>query len=312
MKSVIRAITPAPLWDLARDVVTRIKSPRAGLSVTQYWTEHLVHSPLFTDAEASRNFIDWRTRMSLGYAELMPFQGHDGKVVLDYGCGPGIELTGIGLYSKPKALYGADISSAGLEKARLRTKLHGMECKLLLLTQGGGIPLESSSVDFVHCSGVLHHTPDPVSILKEFRRILVPGGTANVMVYSYPSVYMHLYVAYMKRVLAGKRYGQMSKEEVFRISTDGPTCPISRAYRIEEFIGEAAAAGLQAVFKGAGMENGSEMKNLHLRWDAIADSRLDPESRAFLDELTFDDRGRPVSGGNTAGVHACYELTRPR
>jgi ubiquinone/menaquinone biosynthesis C-methylase UbiE len=312
MKAVLRAITPAPLWELAREVVTRMKSPRAGLSVTQYWTEHLVHSPLFTDQEASRNFIDWRTRMSLGYAELMPFTGHDGKTVLDYGCGPGIELTGIGLYSKPKALYGADISSAGLEKARLRTQLHGIPCQLLLLKQGGGIPLESASVDFVHCSGVLHHTPDPVSILKEFARILVPGGTANVMIYNYASIYMHLYVAYMKRVLGGKRYRRLSKEEVFRISTDGPTCPISRAYRVEDFIEEARTAGLQAAFKGAGMENGSEMKTLNLRWDAIADARLDPESRAFLDELTFDERGRPVHRGRTAGVHACYQLTKVR
>lgn len=310
MKSVIKAITPAPLWDLAREVVTRFKSPRAGLGVTEYWTAHHVHSPVFGDGQVSRNFIDWRNKISLGYAELMPFQGHDGKVVVDYGCGPGIELTGLGLYSKPRLLYGVDVSSSALEKAGMRTRLHGIDCKLLLLSQETGtIPIESSSVDLVHCSGVLHHTPNPVAILKEFRRILVPQGTANVMVYNYESVYMHLYVAYMKRLLIS-RYRQLPKEEVFRISTDGPTCPISKAFKVDEFIDMARTAGFEARFKGAAMENGSEMKNLNLRWDAIADARLDPESRAFLYELTFDDRGRPVYRGNTAGCHACYELTR--
>jgi SAM-dependent methyltransferase len=242
----------------------------------------------------------------------MPFGGHDGKVVVDYGCGPGIELTGLGLYSKPARLYGVDVSASALEKAKRRAGVHGIECTLLHLGQeSGAIAIDSESVDHVHCSGVLHHTPDPASILREFRRILKPGATANIMVYHHDSVYMHLYVAYMKMVLRS-RYKGLSREEVFRVSTDGPTCPISRAYTADGFLTLARQAGLDGVCTGAAMENGSEMKNLPLRWDAIADPRLDPQSRAFLYELTFDERGRPVYRGRTAGVHVCFQLRRPR
>ncbi|MCG2722647.1 MAG: class I SAM-dependent methyltransferase [Thermodesulfovibrionales bacterium] len=286
-----------------------MRSPRAGLSVSDYWTQHHVFSPSIEDREESLRFIDWRNKIYLGTQELMPFPGHDGKVVMDYGCGPGIELAGLGLYSKTAKLYGVDVSPTALEKAKSRISLHGLDVEFILVNAGGGIPIPSASVDLIHCSGVLHHTEDPESILKEFRRILKLDGKVNVMIYNYESVFMHLYVAYIKMLLEGSsRYRGWSREDVFRVNTDGPTCPISKAYRVEEFVRLATRTGFNARFKGAAMENGAEMKNLHLRWDAIADRRLDSESRDFLYDLTFDNRGRPEYCGRTAGVHACYEL----
>jgi 2-polyprenyl-3-methyl-5-hydroxy-6-metoxy-1,4-benzoquinol methylase len=37
--------------------------------------------------------------------------------------------------------------------------------------------------DHIHCAGVLHHTEDPERILRDFRRMLNPGGEARVMIY---------------------------------------------------------------------------------------------------------------------------------
>ena len=55
-----------------------------------YWTRHNVtlHAA-FPTVEASLEYFDWRNDQYPGYIDLMPVQGQDGKVVLDYGCGPG-------------------------------------------------------------------------------------------------------------------------------------------------------------------------------------------------------------------------------
>jgi SAM-dependent methyltransferase len=179
----------------------------------------------------------------------------------------------------------------------------------------GKLPITSNSVDLIHCSGVLHHTPDPISIMKEFKRILKDGGKAQIMVYNYDSIFLHLYVAYTKMILDKKRifskniYQGMSKKDVFKLHTDGLHCPISNCWKPEEFIDMAKNAGMKCKFKGAAPAISSEMKVLPLRLDAITDYRLDSESRNFLYALTFDNRGIPLYNNRVAGINACFELT---
>jgi ubiquinone/menaquinone biosynthesis C-methylase UbiE len=46
------------------------------------------------------------------------------------------------------------------------------------------LPLETSSVDVVYSSGVLHHSPDIARSIAEIHRVLKPGGKAYVMLYA--------------------------------------------------------------------------------------------------------------------------------
>src|SRR5690348_12306488 len=150
----------------------------------EHWTEsNVTYHRKYQNAEESLRHFEWRSSLYVGYLDLMPVAGFDGKTVLDFGCGPGHDLVGFGAYSRPARLIGVDVSPTSLDEARARLALHGINAELI--RQGADevrIPLPDGSVDHVHSSGVLHHTPDPVVHLKELRRVLKPGGTMNLMI----------------------------------------------------------------------------------------------------------------------------------
>ncbi|MGE0385648.1 MAG: class I SAM-dependent methyltransferase [Gammaproteobacteria bacterium] len=286
------------------------RSP-AAKSSQAYWTGvNVTEHHRFRSAQESLQYLRWRNAIYLDYGELMPVGGVDGKVVLDYGCGPGHDVIGFGTQSRPARLIGMDVSPTSLAEARERASLHGFAVEFVRIDENDvRLPLEDASIDVIHSSGVLHHTPDPVRIMGEFRRVLKPGGYVQVMVYNHDSIFLHLLVGYLKRVLEPGFEG-LSRRQVFTRSTDGPGCPISECYRPAEWIALCARAGFDASYRGAAIST-MEMSILNRRFDAIHDRRLDEDSREFLLALRFDDRGVPRFQGHTAGIDACYELRMP-
>jgi hypothetical protein len=126
------------------------------------------------------------------------------------------------------------------------------------------------------------------------------------MVYNRDSVWMHLYVAYMKRLIENVFHG-LTLEEAFARTTDGEDCPVVNVYRPREFISLAAEAGFDAEFTGSAVSM-HEAKILCHRFDAIQDCRTPEASRQFLLELTYDEHGMPWYRGNRAGVDGCFLL----
>lgn len=283
-----------------RSASNRLAPVDAGTEVANFWSANHVPAPDARSVADSLNHYSWRNRQYLGYLEMMPVAGADGKVVLDFGCGPGSDLVGFGHYSRPARLIGIDLSAQALALARQRLQLHGIQAELLhQMPTSERIPLETGSVDLVHSSGVVHHTVDPRAVLAEFRRVLRPDGHAQIMIYHYDSVYVHLNVAY-ERIVVEQRYGGMSLREAFSHTTDGEDCPISRCYTFEEFGELAVSAGLRCEFVGAAISM-MEMRSLPLRFDALQDERFNTQSAEFLYELAFNERGLPVYRGRVAG-----------
>jgi SAM-dependent methyltransferase len=283
----------------------------AANTVAQYWTRYNVtlHRD-FRSAEESLAYLRWRNDQYFGYAELMPADRQDGRVVLDFGCGPGHDLVGFATSSNPARLIGVDVSPSSLAEARDRLALHRRVCEFIQLDPAATeLPLDRSSVDYVHASGVLHHVPDVLAWLREFRRVLRPDGEARIMVYNHDSVWMHLFVAYMKRLVEGTLL-DLTLEEAFARTTDGEDCPIANVYRPAEFIALAAETGFAAEFTGAAVSM-HEAKILPHRFDAIQDRRTPEPSRRFLLDLQIDDRGFPRYRGHGAGIDGCF-LLKPR
>lgn len=128
---------------------------------------------------ADRHYRDGRNtfisdRFRLVMAEIDALHLDRNAVVADIACGPGFVLEGIA--SKGLTPIGLDGSVDMLRVARARV---GSRVPLI---QGDArhLPFPDESLNLLVSTGLLEYLPDPVEVLREFHRVLVPGGTAIV------------------------------------------------------------------------------------------------------------------------------------
>jgi SAM-dependent methyltransferase len=294
--------------------VIRDRGDRGETEVDSYWAGHTVRAPSFLSRRASERYLEWRFREYPLFRELTGLWGnHEGEVVMDYGCGPGNDLTGLALHSGARRLIGVDVSEAALGRAAERLALHGVEpgrVELLRISDSDpAVPLEDGSVDFALSLGVIRHTSDPLVVLREIARVMKPGATGRIMVYNRDSIWLHLYTAYERMVLEGAFAG-LDVESAFARNTDGPDCPIARCYRHGDFLALLSEAGLEGRYAG-GYLSRQELESLETGWSrALADERLADAHRDFLRQLAFDPAGRPMHRGFHAGVGGVYWIRR--
>lgn len=145
------------------------------MSSTVFWSQNQVGGP-YHSLEESQHALVERQRLYPSLLDLMPVV-HPGKTVLDYGCGPGHDTLLFCLNGAGHVFY-YDISPLALEIVDARLEMHGVE-NLASPVERAHLP----KVDYVHCAGVLHHTEDPLGILKDLRACLRRSGRARVMIY---------------------------------------------------------------------------------------------------------------------------------
>jgi 2-polyprenyl-3-methyl-5-hydroxy-6-metoxy-1,4-benzoquinol methylase len=94
-----------------------------------------------------------------------------GKRVLDAGCGPGI-------YSEELLARGADLVAVdgSAEMVQLARKRLGRRARVLHANLAEPLPFAASEFDLVVCALVIHHLDDREACLREFSRVLRPGG----------------------------------------------------------------------------------------------------------------------------------------
>lgn len=104
------------------------------------------------------------------YSEVF---GNEKKEVLNVGCGPGTEalvLADMGFH-----VTGLDFSTKMVEVARFNSEKYGIRYDVV---QGDAmdLPFEDESFDFVASNYALWSIPDPEKTMKEWLRVLRPGG----------------------------------------------------------------------------------------------------------------------------------------
>lgn len=139
--------------------------------MTAYWEEHQVGGP-YADINGSRQALAARQELFPKLLQLMPVDRYWDKTVLDYGCGPGHDTL---LFSyNGAAVFFTDSSPLALQITNQRLSMHDLYAVEV-------DPHDLPEVAHVHCAGVLHHTEQPLEILRELREVC--GEDANIMVY---------------------------------------------------------------------------------------------------------------------------------
>lgn len=99
---------------------------------------------------------------------------HLGRVV-DVGCGTGFLGLGLAAAGQVDDLHLVDLSPGMLSRARRNADSLGVDATFLEGT-AADLPFEDDSFDAVVTRGVLHHLHDVPAALREWRRIVKPGG----------------------------------------------------------------------------------------------------------------------------------------
>lgn len=104
------------------------------------------------------------------------------KVCLDAGCGGGRFIVALARLGA-KEVKGIDINGEIIKLANQRIEARDLKQARALEASVLDIPFPDQYFDYVVCSGVVHHTPDPYKGFQELVRVLKPGGKLFFSVY---------------------------------------------------------------------------------------------------------------------------------
>jgi SAM-dependent methyltransferase len=112
-----------------------------------------------------------------------------GQRLLDVGCGPGTITLGLARAVAPGEAVGVDSAPAIIEEAR---GVEGTTPNLRFeVADGYALPFEDGAFDVVHAHQVLQHLARPVEALRDWRRVLAPGGLLGVRDADYGTMAPH-------------------------------------------------------------------------------------------------------------------------
>jgi ubiquinone/menaquinone biosynthesis C-methylase UbiE len=106
---------------------------------------------------------------------LVPDRRGTYPIILDVGCGQGQSFRLLHDTFLPQRLIGVDIDGRSLQQARTRVGQDNLKVELLQ-NDGAVLELPDASVTLLFCHQTFHHLVRQEEALKEFYRVLEPGG----------------------------------------------------------------------------------------------------------------------------------------
>jgi SAM-dependent methyltransferase len=229
----------------------------------------------FANAPAIRNQEALRRIVAMAEA------GGD-DTALDVACGPGLLVCAFA--KVVRHAMGIDVTPAMLEQARLEQKRTGLENVTWQLCNIPPLPFADQTFSIVTSRFALHHLLDPLAVLKEMRRVCLPGGRI-VIADSAPSPEKADAFNAMERLRDPSHVRAMPVEQLRGLFRDaGLAEPRQEFYRLEGELEDL----LQRSFPNAG-----DADRIRKIFEAsLADDALDMATRRREGKLYF---GFPVA-----------------
>ena len=167
--------------------VPNVPAPEDALNarVRAYWNTH-IHDLAITahpvgSAEFFRDLDEYHFNKLHHLLTLVPFDGLEGREVLEVGCGAGVDL--IRFARGGARVTGVDLADSAIRLARQNFR-HQRLAARLLVADGERLPFADDQFDFVFAHGVVQYTANDRRLVREVRRVLRPGGEAVFQVYN--------------------------------------------------------------------------------------------------------------------------------
>lgn len=106
---------------------------------------------------------------------LIPARRESYPVIVDVGCGSGRAFKMLADRFAPQRLVGVDIDPTMIAAAAKRTAKDGVNVDFLC-GSSSQLALPDACADMIFCHQTFHHLVDQENALREFRRVLKPGG----------------------------------------------------------------------------------------------------------------------------------------
>lgn len=99
-----------------------------------------------------------------------------GDCVLDCGCGPGTISLGIASMVAPGLVTGIDVAASQVHQARQQAAERNVGNAEFQPASCYALPFADASFDCIFCHALMEHLSDPGKAVREFLRVLKPGG----------------------------------------------------------------------------------------------------------------------------------------
>lgn len=186
--------------------------------------------------ESVRHYLPWK---DTPFEALIPYGQLRRMDVLEIGVGQGTHAQLIAPHAK--SFTGIDLTEKASAATRRRFEVMGIPGKILQM-DAEKMSFPDQSFDFIWSWGVIHHSANTGSVLREMARVLRPGGRACVMVY-YRSPFQYYVFTGVGRGLLKREFWTVGDiHKINQAATDGA---LARFFSAQEF--SSLLAGLFRV-----------------------------------------------------------------
>jgi 2-polyprenyl-3-methyl-5-hydroxy-6-metoxy-1,4-benzoquinol methylase len=171
-----------------------------------------------------------------------------GDVILDIGCGRGID--GVGLAKKGAVVVGLEPSHLMLKYASNYISENRANMSLIR-GLGEYVPLRAQSMDKVVCKGALDHFPDPAMVMEQIALVLKPEGKAIIAIANFESLGFKLgrMMWWLRKNLgfkntAGRRIWEVPEDHTYKLDYSSLRRLVDSCLEVEQARGVSLFFGL--------------------------------------------------------------------